>query len=1380
MIQTRSQCPFRRHVALLLVWTLLWALFFFTILVRVDHLEAGDFSGQFHAFGVFQASELAQGRLPAWSPGSYAGVPFAADPQAAVYYPPRILTILLSLPWGFSYYVLELEALLHVWAAGVFAYSLAFSITRRPLASLFGAVAFALGGYLTSYPLLQVAILETIAWLPLVLLLLRIGASQTRPVPWLVAAGMALGCSALAGHPQTWLHVAYLAAAYYLFVALRARWSWRWVLGMGALVAAVALGAWSAALWPTLQYLPYTSRSDVSYAFVSSGLPLLDYVQTLVPGVLSLWSPEYWGLAALLLALVALFSRHQAERGEISFWAVAAGVSAWLALGDSGILFELVYRVAPGFSLFQRQERLLGVFSLSCAMLAAQGMALWLHGSVAMLCAAVRRSGYVVGSGLIVAASILAVVLGPTNAAWLGAWTRQAIVLAAALALLWGQRRRQQRAYLLIALLSADLYVSTLGAVGRQRGSPNAFWPQPEWVRAIQSGEIVRVDSGGLFYGNLGELYGVEDIRGISPLRPRALEDLAQLPQTRRWQLLNVGYVLASAPLPDAPLTKVADVRGAIEPGRPLEAALYRFDATLPRAWMSYNPTWVSDRGAALKLLADSSFDPATVVILEGQSSGTQQWPVPAANPEVQVSRLSPGALQITVTTEVPGFLVISEWFYPGWQARLDGKTVPILRADSAFQAVHVPAGQHSVVVSFVPLLERMALVASLATMLLSGLVAWRWHPLVAFRTPAPLQQRAWASQERLARELPWGWFCATLIILAFALRVFRAWHGELSDDETFSYAAAKLPLVDIVPFLLRNGDPHSPFHYWLLHAWIRLAGTTELAMRFGALIPGVLLLPLAYRLGRRLADGQSATLLLVLLAASPSLVWVSQYARSQYTLALMFSVAATLLLLHALNQRRWWHWASYTIACALTLYSHYYGLFALIGHGFYVVAEERRRRGWWRWLVSVCSAGVAFAPWLLTMLPSLSRAGQLSEPSQPELANHLVTVGTELTVGRALPMAVGRWAFLLALMLCFVGAYGLWRTKRAWAVLLVGWLATALLGIYLVRFRRLTFNSFYILVAAPAWWLLVASGIGRLVRQPRLVVRLLALIGVVTLLGANAASLWRYYFHPQQTRLGHRDVARHLAAEGQPGDVFVANVPDSRYGYYLEHVAIPQTLEPLERGITPEQLAQSMAQLVARYNRLWFVPAPGLHWDPQGLAFRWLEHNALLEQDNVYYTQRLLAYRPLRAAEQVMTPVNLAIDGLIRLRAAFITVNGRPVDPTSELALPAGSKIQVTLLWETLTRPERGYTVFVHLLGEDGHLVAQHDGTPVFGTRPAATWTPAELLLDRHEFVVPAAASVGSARLLVGVYESTTITRQIWANGQDSVRLATVRFVDQ
>jgi uncharacterized membrane protein YfhO len=67
------------------------------------------------------------------------------------------------------------------------------------------------------------------------------------------------------------------------------------------------------------------------------------------------------------------------------------------------------------------------------------------------------------------------------------------------------------------------------------------------------------------------------------------------------------------------------------------------------------------------------------------------------------VTERSPGSLEVLVRSQRDAFLVLSEVFYPGWEARLDGREVEILCANYIFRAVLVPRGEHTVSLRYRP-----------------------------------------------------------------------------------------------------------------------------------------------------------------------------------------------------------------------------------------------------------------------------------------------------------------------------------------------------------------------------------------------------------------------------------------------------------------------------------------------------------------------------------------------------------------------------------------------------------------------------------------------------------------------------------------------------
>jgi hypothetical protein len=184
----------------LLLFGGLIALFFWRILTPNladrQSFPPGDFYAQFWAFTTLDVRSLSQGILPLWNPYTFAGAPFWADVQAAVFYPFSLLTLILSAPWGFSAFALEIEAIFHFWLAAAFMYLFSRELTGSRPAAVVAALTFTFGGYLTGYPSQQLAVLETDVWLPLILFCLYRAAQTTRRprLLWLT----------LAGRPSAW------------------------------------------------------------------------------------------------------------------------------------------------------------------------------------------------------------------------------------------------------------------------------------------------------------------------------------------------------------------------------------------------------------------------------------------------------------------------------------------------------------------------------------------------------------------------------------------------------------------------------------------------------------------------------------------------------------------------------------------------------------------------------------------------------------------------------------------------------------------------------------------------------------------------------------------------------------------------------------------------------------------------------------------------------------------------------------------------------------------------------------------------------------------------------------------------------------------------
>jgi hypothetical protein len=669
----------------------------------------GDFADQFYAFGVYEAQRLFSGQVPLWNPCTFSGHPFLADVQSAIFYPLSLVTLLLSLPQGFSLFALELEAIFHFFLASLFTYLLAKRLLRDRRAALVSSLVFTFGGYLTSYPSQQLAILETDVWLPLILLLLDIGLERPKGHPSgrgfllpITFAGLAFGLALLAGHPQSAMYVFYVSAIYFTFRAYTNRVRWRPAVIAFGLFVLLGFGLAAAQLLPSLEYMRLSVRAQANYNEMSGGFPRQDPIQLLLPGSVSVMSPLYVGILPLFLAVLAPLLNTFA--------------------------YSLFYLFGPGFALFRSQERAAFVFSFCLALLAGYGVRLLTHAMSKTVKARFygfyRFTSYLVWGalGLVfltfygfidtgqVAGSIFSIALERS--------ILLVILLTLSLGLLYLRLRRIVRERLLIGLFVV-LIVFDLFTVNWknnfQETQPEEQYSPTVLTQILQGDEeVFRVYNEWRLPGNYGCVYGLEDIWGASPLYVGRYEELVyKLPIERVWQLLNVKYVITWRKAL-VPKTEVL-----YEEPRELDTTyLHRLDEYWPRAYVAHQVEVIESNNKVLERLGEPEFDLQRVAILSHDPDLALPSQVEGESSVVIVER-QPERMVLEVDMAADGLLVLSEVYYPGWRAYADGEEVPIYQADHVLRAVPLKAGHHRVEMVFDPLWPKVGLAVSGVTLLL-------------------------------------------------------------------------------------------------------------------------------------------------------------------------------------------------------------------------------------------------------------------------------------------------------------------------------------------------------------------------------------------------------------------------------------------------------------------------------------------------------------------------------------------------------------------------------------------------------------------------------------------------------------------------------------
>jgi hypothetical protein len=143
----------------------------------------------------------------------------------------------------------------------------------------------------------------------------------------------------------------------------------------------------------------------------------------------------------------------------------------------------------------------------------------------------------------------------------------------------------------------------------------------------------------------------------------------------------------------------------------------------LPRAYLVSTAT-VLDDIPALDRLRSPDFDPRDRVVLAPVDGAQTLQGAGRPSGTVTIERSAPEHVRIRVSPDQPSYLVLSDSWYPGWQATVDGRATSILRANVLLRAIPVSAGEHIVEFTYEPTSFRLGVLISAGSAIL-GVVVW-------------------------------------------------------------------------------------------------------------------------------------------------------------------------------------------------------------------------------------------------------------------------------------------------------------------------------------------------------------------------------------------------------------------------------------------------------------------------------------------------------------------------------------------------------------------------------------------------------------------------------------------------------------------------------
>ncbi|MDE0141946.1 MAG: hypothetical protein OXI80_02175 [Caldilineaceae bacterium] len=539
-------------------------------------------------------------------------------------------------------------------------------------------------------------------------------------------------------------------------------------------------------LLPAFEMLPYTQRGAFDYHdTVSYSLaPGPAFIGLLTPGFFGRGPAGYWGswdrvelpyagLVTLLLAAAACLLSIPERRRRLLPWLALALSGFAIALGGNTPIHGWLTRILPVYGSFQAPARTIVLCALALSVLAAIGLDALLkprdkdRGSPLiphfnLYFSVISISG---PAFLLVLITLLLVTTqllnGDPVALQRAATAGQALLLASfvwvAARILLAQYRRQRLASgtvasLLLALLLLELFAAAAN-IDTSSNDPTSKFLHPEIVAFLreQAGEepdcaptdtecrfaasgtpsrYYRIDTRtgilDLWQPNAAALAGLQDVWGVS--NPLELVHWHTLWEnnggrhTRIYDMYNVRFVIVRDGTPlDDQYTLAYDAPGPL--------AVYENPNPLPRAWLVPQAQVLPNEEDVLAALKQAAFEPLHTVVLAQNHDNTsipapadESLPLSMAEP-VSVSAYSPNEILLAAHAERPGYLVLSEVWFPGWLATVNGEPAHVLRANYTFRALPIPDGDLEIRLWYAPKSWRRGLaLLGVGFLLLAGL----------------------------------------------------------------------------------------------------------------------------------------------------------------------------------------------------------------------------------------------------------------------------------------------------------------------------------------------------------------------------------------------------------------------------------------------------------------------------------------------------------------------------------------------------------------------------------------------------------------------------------------------------------------------------------
>lgn len=684
---------------------------------------------------------LKTGQFPLWNPYNFSGSPLFANTQSQVLYPLSFLYFVFSQSIAWTILVF-LQPLL----TSFFTYLFARKIGLSKIASVFSAVVFSFSSFLTVWLEFN-TIGQVIIWLPLALLSVEYLLNNKSKI-WSLVFIFSLVSASFGGHIQIYGYEIIFIFAYIFFrgfSVLEKKLRRDFILHTCFLFL-LSIGISSIQIFPTLELLKNAARSAHSFSEMF-GKILIQPHQLIMffvpdffgnPATRNYWLQDTYIGKMISIGIIPLFfiilSFSKWKNKLIRFFIVTILIS--IVLITTNPFTYIIYQFPIPFFSSSSPTLITFILCFALSLLTGFGIDIFRKEKISNK-KIISALGILIVVFLSLWVSIVLIpkfihqdwvsnlVISKRNLAY-----SSVILFLLVIAIVTSRFKKKWIGIVLIILLFVQLG-DTFKSFHKFNPFPpkQSIYPQSDVLTYLQkNSKIDRFYSFGsaLIESNIATQYQIFSPEGIDPLYPKWYGQFAQSSKdgnvvtefnnlTRSDVILYPGFNEENNKrinvLNVLGVKYIIDRKENISTQNVFNSSLYKKvyedngwriyenNAALPRFFLTSNyKTYSSPRNFSEIFFANDFKDYKTILLDKDPKLNLDPL---GSSDKVDLINYQPNSINFVSDTKGKHLLFLSDTYYPGWVAEIDGKETQIYKADYAFRAIVVPGGIHKISFTF-------------------------------------------------------------------------------------------------------------------------------------------------------------------------------------------------------------------------------------------------------------------------------------------------------------------------------------------------------------------------------------------------------------------------------------------------------------------------------------------------------------------------------------------------------------------------------------------------------------------------------------------------------------------------------------------------------